>query len=100
MTENWKEALAKSRIPNRMHGGIIRWIEHGIQPGGFLVGVLSNNLLVTVGAADEENLLILHEYVRFLYSHAPPLCWGSEEKYRAWHVGHAKARLAAKEAVR
>jgi hypothetical protein len=71
-------------IPERMAGGLQRWIERGIPPGSFLTAVLENNLSEAVGRADAENLANLPAYVGYLYNEAPGACWGSPQKVRAW----------------
>ena len=83
-----------SRIPERMMGGIRRYIDHGIEPGHFLTAVICNDLREAVGRADEENVQLLREYVLFFYNEAPSPCWGSPEKMRAW-----TARFTAAEAA-
>lgn len=74
-----------SRIPEHMRGGMLRWIEHGIYPGDFLIAVLENNLRDAVGFADEINIHRLPDYVRYLYNDAPSGCWGGPGNVRAWH---------------
>lgn len=71
-------------IPDRMMGGITRWIENGIQPGDFLWAVITNDLKDAVGRADDENLRNLPAYVSYFYNEAPAACWGSPEKAAAW----------------
>ena len=71
-------------IPERMMGGIMRWIEHGIQPGDFLMAVITNDLCEAVGGADDENIHLIPAYVSYFYNEAPAQCWGSPEKAAAW----------------
>lgn len=71
-------------IPERMMGGITRWIEYGIHPGDFLSAVLANDLSEACGRADDENLANLPAYVAYLYNEAPSACHGSPENVRAW----------------
>ncbi|MBS7703265.1 hypothetical protein [Chelatococcus asaccharovorans] len=61
-----------------------RYIEHGIQPGGFLTAVLSNDLREACARADAMNRHLLFDYVQFLYNEAPGGCWGSPEVVDAW----------------
>ena len=67
-------------IPKRMMGGIKRYIENHIEPGDFLMAVLTNDLTGAVGRADNENMANLPAYVSYLYNEAPSACWGSKEK--------------------
>ena len=71
-------------IPERMMGGIDRYINNRIRPGEFLCAVISNNLKEAVGQADDENILNLPAYVAYFYNEAPSGCWGSKEKMKAW----------------
>ena len=71
-------------IPERMHGGIRRYLENRIPPGDFLMAVLCNDLKEAYGRADDENIELLPVYVAYFYNEAPAKCWGSPEKVRAW----------------
>ena len=71
-------------IPDRMIGGLIRYINEGVVPGGFLLAVLDNDLREACGRADSENLSLLPAYVAFLYNEAPAGCSGSPGKVAAW----------------
>ena len=72
------------RIPERMRGGIERYINHGVPPGDFLTAVICNDLRDACGRADDENRYLLWDYVLFFHNEAPSSCWGSPEKMRAW----------------
>lgn len=78
------EEKLKELIPEHMQGGVRRWIENGILPGGFLTCVLENDLKGALGRADMINRHRLFEIVEYFYSYAPALCWGSVEKVAAW----------------
>ena len=71
-------------IPERMRGGITRYLEHGIPPGHFLTAVICNDLREACERADDENKHLLFEYVKFFYCHTPVGCWGSPENFEAW----------------
>lgn len=71
-------------IPERMMGGIQRYIDDRIRPGDFLQAVISNDLKLAVGYADEENLRNLPAYVAYFYNEAPSNCWGSRSTMKAW----------------
>lgn len=88
---DYKQSLEDSPIPHYMHGGIIRWIEHGYTPGGFLQAFLRNDLHGALASADAVNLPRIHEYLAWFVKYAPALCWGSSENVEAW------ARLKEKE---
>lgn len=79
-----RRSLIDRDIPLRMHGGLIRWIMHGVQPGHFLTAILQNDLRESINRADHENRDLLVAYIKFLYNDAPSNCWGSKEKMEAW----------------
>ena len=64
--------------------GLERWIDHGIEPGSFLMAVIENDLRRACENADIGNRAQLFEIVSLLYNHAPAGCWGSPERARAW----------------
>ena len=80
-------------IPAYMGEGLMRYIEHGIEPGSFLMAVLNNDLAEAIGRADERNMANLPAYVSYLWNEAPSTCWGSSEKVTAWIKQHADARI-------
>lgn len=75
---NWR------RVPERMRGGIIRYIERGIPPGDFLQAVIRNDLREACQRADDENQSLLFDYVFVLYNYAPVGSWGSPQNYKEW----------------
>ena len=60
------------------------YIKKGIRPGGFLTAVICNDLMSAVGNADDWNIKIIPEYVKYLYNEAPGNCWGSPEAMQSW----------------
>jgi hypothetical protein len=64
--------------------GIRRYVDHHCPTGEFLRAVLSNKLKEAIFSADDDNILVLPEIVRYCYNEIPGLCWGSPEKVRAW----------------
>ena len=80
------------RIPERMHGGLTRWIEQGIPPGDFLQAVIKNDLAEACRRADDENQHLLFDYIKYFYNHAPPQCWGSEKNFKAWVESKKRVR--------
>jgi len=73
-------------ISRYMMGGIFRYVEEGVLPGGFLSAVFSNDLTGAVAHADDVNMRNLPAYVRFIYNHCPSDCWGDRDKVKAWLV--------------
>jgi len=82
--EHLIERATSLGIPDYMHDGLVEFILHGRPVGNFLTAVLSNNLKEACGRADDTNLQLLPNYVRFLYNHAPVGCWGTEERMESW----------------
>lgn len=74
-------------IPEHTRGGVIRYIQDRIEPGGFLMAVLENNLKEAIGRADHINRSALNDIVSYFYNFAPSTCWGSPEKVKAWISG-------------
>lgn len=65
-------------------GGLDRFFNQGIMPGGFLRAVLSNDLLETFGRVDPQNVTVIPRLLLLLYNHVPSPAWGSPAKVRAW----------------
>lgn len=76
--------LNTSLIPEYMHGGIMRWLKHGIDPGSFLEAVFRNNLKNAVRSADHNNILLLKNYVEYMTEYLPMGCQGSDQVYNDW----------------
>jgi hypothetical protein len=70
---------------------IQRYVEHGLQPGHFLLAVLQNDLYGACARADLVNRHRIFEIVQYLYNEVPSACWGSKEKVAAWLVGKQKS---------
>ncbi len=71
-------------IPQSTIGGLARYVEQGIPPGGFLTAVLENNLKESFARADDDNIRAMHKIVMLIYNHIPGNCWGSREEVDAW----------------
>lgn len=69
---------AFSRIPERMHEGLIRWVLFGIRPGDFLCAVISDSLSAAASRADDENRALLYEYAYVMHNATPLACWGPQ----------------------
>lgn len=73
-----------STLPESAKGTMQRYIEHGIEPGSFLMAVLSNDLRGACERADSQNKHLLFEYVQWLYNYAPQGCWGDRATVSTW----------------
>lgn len=65
-------------------GGLERYLNNGIMPGGFLTAVLENNLSQAFGRADSYNSANLKDIVAYIYNYVPSSAWGSPAKVSAW----------------
>lgn len=63
-------------IPERMHGGIARWVFWATPPGDFLKAVISHELFEAYKRADDENAHKMRDYVNFFHMYAPIGCHG------------------------
>jgi len=73
-----------SGLPDYMRDGIRNYLEHGLRPGDFLLAVLSNDLMEAFVQVDDVNRAAMHDWVRFLYNHAPRNSWGSPDLVDDW----------------
>lgn len=58
-------------IPERIAGGLARYVLERVRTGDFLMAVLKNNLSEAVGQADQECLTYLANIVIVVYNHIP-----------------------------
>lgn len=71
-------------VPFHLQGGLKRYFEEHVRPGGFLVAVLSNDLREAVTRGSRESLAGLGFVMAYLIACAPSECWGSAEAVNAW----------------
>ena len=86
-----RKSMFEYGIPDRMQGGLERYIQNRMSPGSFLRSILENDLRGACSCADSENRTILFNYVNYLYNEAPRQCWGSFERVSAWLAGRNEA---------
>tara|TARA_Y100000296_G_C5169952_1_gene256732 strand:- start:161 stop:481 length:321 start_codon:yes stop_codon:yes gene_type:complete len=73
-----------SKLPLALQYGMKRYLENGSPTGDFLNAVLSNDLLGAVSRADDKNVKLLPEIVRWMHWEIPSNAWGSQEKVKSW----------------
>lgn len=78
------QEVMENMVPPHDWGGIIHYINYGIDPGGFLSAVICNDLKGAFGKADSINSENLKHIVTWFYNYAPSECWGSREKFESW----------------
>lgn len=71
-------------VPPHMRDGLERYLNKGIEPGGFMRAVLCNDLLGAVQSADIVNRHHLNTILMWLLAYAPSDAWGSPEAYTYW----------------
>lgn len=71
-------------IPQHCRGGLELYLTEGIEPGGFLMAVLCNNLTEAVGMADHINASHLKSYVWLMHNFMPSDSHGSPENVKEW----------------
>ncbi len=78
------EQKTYSKIPPRTLQSLRDYVEHGLQPGGFLLSVLTNDLLGACGRADHLNRRALFEIASYVYNEMPAPCHGSAQALAHW----------------
>ena len=73
-----------NNIPELTLGGLDRYVNNKIAPGGFLTAVLCNDLFGAFAKADNWNQAAMFDICRYIYNDLPSVCWGSKEKMEAW----------------
>jgi hypothetical protein len=54
------------------------------QPGSFIRSVLENDLMGAFAKADEDNILDMHQIVKYVYNNLPSAAWGSRDIVDRW----------------
>ena len=84
------EKMTEYGIPGYMQGGLIRYFNDRLPPGGFLTAVLENDLMGAFAHADDTNKRRMRSYVMWLYNEVPGRPnggWGSPEAVKKWLDG-------------
>jgi hypothetical protein len=71
-------------VPAHLWPGLERYFVQRVEPGQFLVSLLTNDLRATVGRADEVSFVALPDLCKFLYNYAPARSHGSRDVMDAW----------------
>jgi hypothetical protein len=85
MVNNYKlEPDSYNPIRPDLLGALERYLNNGIEAGGFLMAVLENDLCGACYRADVENGHNLKNIVGYVYNNIPSAAWGSREKVSAY----------------
>jgi len=71
-------------LPPRLRGGLERYRDRGIRPGGYLQAVLRNDLAGALGRADPESWDSLAAIMRWITEDMPHDAWGSRDAVESW----------------
>jgi hypothetical protein len=78
-----QEQLEES-IPPHLWGGLYRYFEHGVDPGGFLRSVLEGDLFMAAARADTGSAAALHDLAMWIIWYAPSGSYGSRHTVELW----------------
>ena len=81
-------ALNYCEVAENMHAGLLRYFEHHIKPGKFLLACLENDLTGALGYASTKTWDYVFNVMNFLYSYAPGGSWGSTKAVKDWTAIH------------
>ena len=82
--QHYAQQLTARGVPEHLHEGLILYLTRGILPGSFLLAIVLNDLVATVGHADDDAMRGIKSLVQFLYYDTPGTAWGSPAKVEAW----------------
>lgn len=63
-----------ANIPENIQGGLLRYVQHHVQPGSFLTAVICGDLFEAVRRADKESLKVIPLIATWLKMNHPGLC--------------------------
>ena len=73
--------------PVHILDSINRYVEHGLEPGGFVKAVLSNDLVGAFKQADTDAEAGIRDILKYVRWEIPTESWGSPAKVEAWLNG-------------
>jgi len=73
-----------ARMTEQSKESMYNYFVHGLEPGSFMMSVLSNDLYSSAARADFVNIDLLGEYAKWLVNHAPYQSYGSPEIVQGW----------------
>lgn len=79
-----EEDFATYDVPGHTQGSIMRYVNDGLHPGGFLTAVIVGDLYGAVSRADEWNQQSLVGIAKFMLNVMPAASIGSAENMERW----------------
>jgi len=76
--------FGQARLTEQSKESLYNYFVHGLEPGGFMTCVLSNDLIGAAGRADFVNINLLGEYAKWLVNHAPYQSYGNPAAVGGW----------------
>ena len=76
--------FSRSKMTEDSKQSLYNYFVYGLEPGGFMMAVLSNNLYGAVARADFVNINLLGEYARWLINYAPDGSHGDIDTVKGW----------------
>ena len=71
-------------VPDHLWLGLTHYFIDRTRTGDFLAALLSNDLMLAVGRADDQSFAALPRLCQFLHNFAPPRSHGSRAAVDAW----------------
>ncbi len=79
-------------MPRETWEALCRYVEEGIETGGFLRAALANDFIDAVCKADLRNGHCLRHIAQYIHCDLPHECHGSYEKVDTWIKNHPARR--------
>jgi hypothetical protein len=77
-------ALGRLGLESATEAAIIRYVNSHVRPGGFLSALVSNDLVETFRAADDNNGRLVREIVGWFYNYPTSQCWHGSREHAHW----------------
>jgi len=71
-------------VPEHTRGTLLRYRDYGMDPGGFLTSVLTNDLFGAIGRADMANSHAIKDICTWVSMRMPAIAWGDPERVDTW----------------
>jgi len=74
----------KYNMPEHTWGALRRYVDDGLEPGGFLTAVLEHELFEAFARADHLNQLTMMQIIKHIYNEEPCNCHGYKGVVSDW----------------